>query len=153
MTRLEKCERLKELGYTYDMNTGEIFGKRNKLIRRNRDGYIQINMGKEYGYLAGHHFAYWWVYGTVDFEQLDHINRNRSDNRISNLRTVTNQQNQFNKDPKGYYWHKIQKVFRAVIRYNGKLIDLGSFHTKEEAKKAYLQAKSKYHVIEKHSPL
>jgi hypothetical protein len=147
MTRTEKCERLKEVGYTYNMDTGEIFGVRNKVIRRQRLGYIQINCGKEYGYLAGHHFAWWWVYGTTDFEQIDHINRNRKDNRISNLRLVTNQQNQFNRDPKGYYWHKTQQTYRSAIRLNGVLKDLGKFETKEDAKKAYLEAKAKYHII------
>jgi hypothetical protein len=69
------------------------------------------------------------------------------DNRISNLRVVTNQQNQFNRDPKGYYWHKRHQTYRSAIRLNGVLKDLGKFDTKEDAKKAYLEAKAKYHII------
>lgn len=148
MTRLEKCEKLKEIGYKYDPLTGIIYGVSGKEIRRQRKGYIQINADFwDIGYINGHHFAWYWVYGHVDFEQLDHINRNRSDNRIENLRMVTNQQNQFNREPKGYFYHKVQKQYRAAIRVNGKLIDLGGFKTKEEAIKRYYDQKPKYHTI------
>jgi hypothetical protein len=150
MTRKQKCEYLKSKGYTYDPTTGQICGMKNNPIVRQRDGYIQIYLGKDMGYLAGHHFAWFMTYGNTDFEQLDHINRNRMDNRISNLRIVSCQENQFNRDPKGYYWHKVQQNYRSSIRVNKKLIDLGSFKTKEEAREAYLKAKSKYHIIQKH---
>jgi hypothetical protein len=148
MTRTEKCEKLKEIGYTYDPITGKIYGKRGNEIKRKRKGYIQIN-GTSFGcgYVAGHHFGFYCIYGHTDFEQLDHINRNRMDNRIMNLRMVTNQQNQFNREPKGYYWHKVQNLYRAAIRVNGRLIDLGGFKTKEEATAKYYQEKSKYHTI------
>ena len=148
MERTERCQKLKELGYKYDPTTGKITGLKGKEIKRKRNGYVQINGTTwDLGYVSGHHFAWYWVYGNLDFEQLDHINRDRYDNRIENLRMVTNQQNQFNREPKGWYWHKIQKKFRAAIRLDGKLIDLGGFDTKEEAIKRYYEEKPKYHSI------
>ena len=64
---------------------------------------------------------------------------------MNNLRIVTNQENQFNRNAKGY--HKNGKKFQAQISINGKNINLGMFDTKEEAHQAYLQAKEKYHII------
>lgn len=81
-----------------------------------------------------------------DKRQSDHKNHNPLDNRISNLRIVTYQQNQFNqKNPKGYRWHKVAKKYQARIRVNDKLIHLGLFCTSKEARKAYIKAKKIYH--------
>lgn len=77
-----------------------------------------------------------------DKQQADHINHNTLDNRESNLRIVTNQQNHFNqKDVKGYYWNKVIKKYRAQIHVNGKQIPLGYYATTKEAHSAYLGAK------------
>jgi hypothetical protein len=78
---------------------------------------------------------------------LDHINQNRQDNRISNLRMVTNQQNSFNTNAKGYYWHKKNKKWRSKIHVNGKRIYLGYFNTEIEARQSYLEAKKIHHII------
>jgi hypothetical protein len=83
----------------------------------------------------------------LDLEQeIDHINHNRSDNRVENLRIVTAQQNQWNrKDPKGYYFDKRKKKYHATIIVNWKPIFLGLFNTEEEAHQAYLNAKAIHH--------
>ena len=53
-------------------------------------GYILIGLlGKRY---RAHRLAWLYVYGTWPKHDIDHINRNRSDNRICNLRDVTRQQ-------------------------------------------------------------
>lgn len=78
--------------------------------------------------------------------EIDHIDRNPMKNCRANLRIVTRQHNQFNKDGKGYHLTKGGK-YRAAIRLNGKKIDLGTFSTEEEARPAYLKAKAIYHVI------
>ena len=77
--------------------------------------------------------------------QIDHVNRNRLDNCVSNLRLVSNQENSFNRNAKGYYKHYNRYV--ANIHINGKTIYLGSFETKEEAHNAYLQGKLIHHII------
>jgi hypothetical protein len=77
---------------------------------------------------------------------IDHINGIRNDNRLENLRIVSQQQNMWNmKNIKGYVKH--QNKFRAQIRLNKKCIELGSYKTEEEARQAYLDAKKIYHQI------
>ena len=77
--------------------------------------------------------------------QIDHINGVRNDNRIDNLRLVNNQQNGFNTKALGYYWHKPAKKWVAQIKLDGRDIYLGLFVNPEDARQAYLDAKSKYH--------
>lgn len=80
--------------------------------------------------------------------QVDHINRDRSDNRKSNLRLVTNQQNSFNSSIsrnnssgyKGVSWSKAAKAWEARIMLNGRSIYLGLHRTKEDAAARYNEA-------------
>lgn len=145
MNRLEKCEILKSKGYTYDPDTGKIFGVRGKeIISKNTKGYIQIRGVL----LLGHHFAWYMTYGNVDFEILDHINGDKTDNKIKNLRIVTSQENSFNTNAKGYYYDSNSKrKWKVEIMVNYKKIYLGRFYTEEEARNEYLMAKDKYHNI------
>ena len=78
---------------------------------------------------------------------IDHINRNRLDNRVENLRITTNQGNQHNRTAKGYTWCKSNKKWNAQIRLNGKSHHLGYYDTEEEARQSYLRAKPIYHTI------
>jgi hypothetical protein len=148
MNRLEKCITLKEKGYTYDKDTGKIYGTNKKEIQRKSIyGYISIGSNHFKGDLKGHHFAYFMVYDNVDFIVLDHINQIRHDNRICNLRTVNYQQNSFNTNAKGYTFDKKYNKWRSRIMSNNKSIHLGYFDTEEEAKKVYLEAKKNYHLF------
>ena len=63
------------------------------------------------------------------------------------MRVVTSQQNQFNRDAKGYCWDKQNKKWLAHIKINNKYIHLGRYDNEDEAQQAYLKAKKKYHVI------
>jgi len=76
---------------------------------------------------------------------IDHKNRDKLDNQVSNLRIVSQQENQFNTIAKGFY--KNRNKYQARIHINGKTICLGTFETKEEAHNAYLKAKLIYHII------
>jgi hypothetical protein len=80
--------------------------------------------------------------------KIDHINRNTTDNFVSNLRQVTQQQNMFNRNAKGYCWDKASQKWRAEIMIDGKSIHLGTFEKEDDARHAYLNAKEKYHVIQ-----
>ena len=80
-------------------------------------------------------------------QQIDNINRNKMDNRIENLRIVTNQQNTFNKGARGYTWHTHSNKWQAKITVNNKNISLGYFDNEEEAHRAYLNGKAIYHII------
>jgi hypothetical protein len=148
MNRIEKCEILKQKGYSYNALTGKIYNRFGKEITRKTKGYININGGNNFkGFLKGHHYAWFYIYGNVDFKMLDHINRDKTDNRISNLRIVTNQENKFNTSAKGYIWHKKAKKWMSYIRLNGKSIYLGLFNTEDEARETYINAKQKLHII------
>ena len=150
MTRIEKLELAKELGYTCDFITGKVFGLKGQELGHISDGYTRFTIWydkKDYKLLA-HNFIWFMYYGEDAQIDIDHINRDRSDNRICNLRSVTRQENQFNTNAKGFYWHKQNKKWCAVIHLNNKKINLGCFDTKEEAHEAYLEAKKKYHQID-----
>jgi len=78
----------------------------------------------------------------------DHIDGNPSNNSRSNLREVTNQQNDMNRTrAKGYYWDKAKGKWGAYICLNGKKKHLGYFDVESEARAAYERGKAKYHVI------
>ena len=77
---------------------------------------------------------------------VDHINHNTLDNRKSNLRLATPQQNSFNRRGsiksmysayKGVSYHKNIKRWTASIKISGKKINLGTFPTEIAAAKAY----------------
>ena len=149
MTREEKCKYAKESGYTYNCLTGKVYGIKKKEITRRHKGYIAINLrvGEKNENLFAHQYAWWLCFNEL-VDELDHINGVRDDNRIINLRSVTRQQNQWNrKTDKGYYFNKREGKFRAKIYLDWKEINLGYFNTEEEAKQAYLNAKEKYHII------
>lgn len=75
-------------------------------------------------------------------EIIDHINGNKTDNRLSNLRKVTKSLNNYNrlnhnKLGRGIYFDKYGQRYRAVISHNNKTEKLGSFKNIDDAKKAY----------------
>jgi len=78
--------------------------------------------------------------------QIDHMNGVRYDNRRSNLRMVTSQENNHNqRAAKGYTWDKTRRRYKAQIVLNKKIIYLGYYNTEAEARAAYLEAKKIYH--------
>jgi hypothetical protein len=80
-------------------------------------------------------------------QEIDHIDRNSLNNNLSNLRIVTREKNMWNRNPKGYSFHKFSKKWFACINVNHNRIDLGYYDTEEEARQAYLEAKIKYHIL------
>lgn len=86
-------------------------------------------------------------------QHIDHINGNPSDNRKSNLRVCTQQQNLWNQPArtnnisgyKGVYPNKRRTRWKATIKVNYENIYLGQYDTKEQAALAYNQAAIKYH--------
>jgi hypothetical protein len=83
----------------------------------------------------------------------DHRNRDKSDNRRVNLRYATKQQNSQNRsiscaNKSGYIgvcWHIRNKKFHAGIRVNGKTLNLGYYHTAEEAARVRDKAALQYY--------
>ena len=133
-------------GFLYEPDTGNVIGKSGKIIKRQSHGYVDIAIivdGKT-KHLPAHQFAFYCFYGYIP-KIIDHINRDRLDNRISNLREVTKKQNNQNVLGKGYYLHSQTKKYCSQITVDYKHIHLGCYDTKEEASKAYLDAKKIYH--------
>lgn len=117
---------------------------------RHSGGYVRIYvMGREY---YGHRLAWLYVHGEWPPDQIDHVNGDRSDNRIANLRPATARQNhgntklrQGNKSGfKGVSLHSASKRWRARLTCHGKEKHLGFFDTKEEAAQAYSNAATGY---------
>jgi len=79
---------------------------------------------------------------------IDHKNGIKTDNRLSNLRNVIHQHNQFNrKKAKGYTFNKPLNKYQASIRIDGKRKYLGYFKTKTGARLKYLRVKDVLHKI------
>ena len=141
-----ECGKVLVLGKTKPYKD-EYFEKKCKLTNK---GYKRLELcheGKGKQYLIHRIIAY--AYLGLDIhnpkKQIDHINRDKSDNRVSNLRIVSNQENQFNTKAKGYY--KCGSKYQARIMLNGKLIYLGVYETRELAYNAYLIGKQIHHQL------
>jgi len=75
--------------------------------------------------------------------EIDHKDRDKSNNRIGNLRKATRLQQNINKDARGTF--KSRRKYGAKIRVNGKDIYLGLYKTEEEAHRVYLAKKRELH--------
>jgi hypothetical protein len=152
-------ERLREV-LEYNQETGEFRWKARNSNRikigavagapfGNR-GYRKIGVDGVTYY--AHRLAWFYTYGAWPSQDTDHINGDRGDNRIANLRDVDRTTNMENirtvvKNTKGRMLgvRRDKKKYAAAICVAGKAKNLGSFDTPEEAHEAYLQAKRKLH--------
>lgn len=115
-------------------------------------GYLNVMLfGKFYKL---HRLAWLYVYGEIPKEGLDHINRVKTDNRISNLRIACSAKNSRNKRAAyasnkegvlGVWFRKDRGVYTSQICIAGVKISLGCFVEREDAERAYLEAKQFYH--------
>lgn len=111
-----------------------------------KDGYLTITI-KTDAYLA-HRLAWLYIYGYFPEYGIDHINRNPSDNRIINLREVSQTCNTRNcgnrkhntSGVKGVGWHKQSKKWRARIDVFKIQKNLGCYANFQEAVCARLAA-------------
>lgn len=112
----------------------DIEGYRNIKLHKNIYKAHQLVVLYEKGYLPEY----------PEFE-IDHINGNKSDNRMDNLRVVTQRENCFNRSInsnntsgyKGSYYKPRSKNWNSSTMADKKYYYLGTFNTKEEAAKAY----------------
>ena len=111
-----------------------------------KDGYIYIRLNGQ-RFLA-QRLAWLLHYKTDPGDlQVDHVDGDKSNNCVQNLRLLTNQQNQFNRGAtkasksgiKGVCWDKKSNKWRAFGRLFGKQKLLGFFVDIEDAKAARLQ--------------
>ena len=135
-------ERVREL-FSYNPETGSITWAMRKCGTKfgseagtEHKGYRRVKIDSKL--ILAHRLAWAIHYGRWPPEQIDHINQNRSDNRISNLREARHSDNMVNRAyPKGASGvtgvskHKLG--WQATIRVNGRSVHLGLFKTIEEA--------------------
>ena len=111
-----------------------------------RDGYRHVKVdGKQ---ILVHRIIYEMHHGPIpEGMQIDHSNGVRDDNRIENLRVVTNAENNQNRrDANGFHFNKRNGKFQAYIKLDGKQVHLGYHETPVDARAAYLRAKREYHT-------
>lgn len=116
----------------------------------NKAGYLRTRiLGKLY---YNHHLVWFLHHGAWPLA-LDHINGDRADNRLENLRICNQRQNMHNARKhsnnrtgvKGVGWRPDKQRYRARIVINGKETCLGHFLTLEEARSVVEAARTKYH--------
>lgn len=112
-------------------------------------GYRLIRVdGRLYG---AHRLAWFYTSGTWPIHQIDHINGNRADNRLENLRQATVSENRVNRPMPASNRVGLKGVSRnppgwmARIKMNGVVHHLGTFPTPEEAHAAYCTAAALIH--------
>lgn len=122
----------------------------------NADGYRQ---GKIDGVRFLAHRVVWAIHhGEWPNDQIDHINGVKDNNRVSNLRVVSNTENHRNKTMRsdntsgttGVYWRKSCRKWTASIMVDSRHKYLGYFDTIEEAAAARKEASAKYGFTERH---
>lgn len=142
---LKELFNYKDGGLYWKINRGinKLIDKRVGYLDSGRYRIVGIN-GRNY---REHRLIYKWHYGYCPPE-LDHINRNPSDNRIENLRPATRSQNLMNQKikkgcsskHKGVSWYKQRKVWVARIKKDGKTYHLGQYINEERAAFVYNEA-------------
>jgi hypothetical protein len=150
-------ERMKQLLH-YNPNTG-VFTRidSNRVDRlgkqpgsRNTKGHVQIRLdGVLY---VAHRLAWLYMNGEFPVNQLDHIDGDKTNNKIVNLRDATNKQNQENvplqvnntSGYRGVSFDKRLKKFRAYVCHNRQQTTLGFFATSEAAATAAKKARDQF---------
>jgi len=154
--KLPYYERAREI-LNYNTRTGEFtrFNKNTGLYEyagtTTASGYCRIGLvlnGIQKKLLA-HRIAWFIVHGSLP-NMIDHIDGDKTNNSINNLRECSKQQNSFNRGKtvnntsgyKGVSWHNEKNKWRAIVTHDGKSLFLGYFNCPKEASEAY-QAKAK----------
>jgi hypothetical protein len=116
------------------------------------DGYTRISI--DYKRYLLHRLIFLYHYGYLTHGlQIDHIDADKSNNRIDNLREVTGSQNMYNSKirsnnksgVKGVYWNEARRKWYPQIKVNGKYVLRGYYDTIEEAKAVIEKARDELH--------
>lgn len=112
------------------------------------NGYLYIRVDSE-NYRA-HRLAWFYVHGEWPKQEIDHINQDKLDNRIANLRDVSHQENRQNlRKPNRTNRvgalgvnRRTKNCYRARLVVDGELKTIGHYSTAEAAADAYNDAKN-----------
>lgn len=116
-----------------------------------KNGYLKIWINNKHYY--AHRLAWLYNYGYMPDKEVDHINHNRADNRIDNLRLANRNQNSFNTSirsdntsgTKGISWYSRLNKWRVYIHANNKQKTFGYFDDLEFAKLVISEVRERYH--------
>lgn len=146
---------------TYDSETGELRWTANAAYQcrvgaligsKTSKGYLRAAVRRQH--ILVHRLAWYHYYGEWPPGQIDHINRVKHDNRISNLRVVTNAENQTNVGAKrnntsgvvGVQFNKDGRNWRPFIVIDKWVKYLGSYANFEDATAVRKAAEAKYYI-------
>ena len=153
-------ERVREL-LSYNPETGEFYRKK-RLAQRHQEGDradFVVTGGRLAGYrrvsfdsmrFLAHRLAWFYVYGEWPKLMIDHINQDKGDNRICNLRLADDALNQQNicqaqknngQGIRGASNHGDGKHFRVRVGMHKRYYDFGLFQSAGKAGEAYTLAK------------
>jgi hypothetical protein len=111
-----------------------------------KSGYWKIKINQKP--MFAHRLIFLMHYGYLP-KMIDHIDENRANNYIQNLRECSNAENQWNTksktSTKNVSWHKIKKKWRVQIRVKSNPIFLGYYDDIELATSVAQEAREKYH--------
>ena len=148
---LPSQERLREM-FTYCPETGALCRPKKKPVTLASNGYARVCVGDEI-FLA-HRVVWKWVTGLDPLSySVDHINGDKTDNRMSNLRLVVGHLDNNRNRPRngnnksgvtGVSWMKSKQKWRATITVNYKSKHLGLFGSKDEAIQVRKAAEAEY---------
>lgn len=117
------------------------------------NGYVYIHINGSQ--ITAHRLAWFYVHGQWPTRKIDHINGNRTDNRIANLREASDRENAENLRAAhvdnltgflGVTFEKKSGRYMAQLNSKGKKVWCKRFATAEEAHAAYLLKKREYHA-------
>ena len=149
-----------ELHERFEYRNGELFYKISPLPKIKvgskagtvNGGYIKVNIGTK-KYLA-HRIIWIMQHGSLPTE-IDHINCNKLDNRIENLRQVNRTQNRYNigsyknntSGTKGVSYKADLSKWQVSVNIDGKRKYIGVFKDLELAELVAMEARHKYHGV------
>ena len=136
------------IAYSEESKTGLVWKKPRPPVRVGQEaggisncGYFTVGFNRK-RYRANR--VIYFLCKRIDPEEkhVDHIDGNKLNNKISNLRLATNKQNLDNRKKSinntsgvtGLYWHKRRNKYAPSILCNGKLLDLGYFNKPDRDK-------------------
>lgn len=150
-------ERLRQV-LRYEPETGDFYWIQRDTIKKKlgtnasvvrSHGYLNICIDSQYYYT--HRLAWFYVHGEWP-NVIDHIDGDKANNSIENLRSVSQRCNVENvlkarkhNKSKMLGAHKTKYGFYSSVVYNKKTVYLGHYKTAEEAHNVYLKAKRELH--------
>jgi hypothetical protein len=134
----------------FSYQDGELIRKGKVAGSINKRGYRCIYLDTKI--YKAHRLIFLYHHGYLP-EQVDHVDGNKLNNRIENLRAANNSVNMMNRGlmknntsgSKGVFWCKDYQKWRVAVRINKKLRSFGRFEDIELAELVAIEVRNKYH--------